>query len=51
MPKFELKEGEVQGVLAFLSRASLAGSEVPAFNKIVNIFKNPIEEKKEDPKA
>jgi len=43
--KYELSNEEKNALFALLNRANLTGQEVPAFNKLVNIFSNPIIEK------
>ena len=42
--KYELTEEEAKSLFVFLNRVNLTGQEVPVFNKLVNIFQNPITE-------
>ena len=42
--KYELNDNDLRILSNFLSRVQLSGSEVQAFNRIVNIFNGPVVE-------
>ena len=46
--KYELTEEEVKSLFVFLNRVNLTGHEVPVFNKLINIFQNPIKEEEKE---
>ena len=48
--KYELTQEDKDALFALLNRVNLTGHEVPAFNKLINIFQNPIKEEEKENK-
>ena len=48
MKTIQLTEIEYQNLLTFLTRVTLNGAEVPAFNDIIQRLRNPIENQNEN---